>query len=186
MTQAVTGRPEVRCQAEASSAESVSADPRWKPVAATLRRLGQRPDALIEGMHAAQQAFGFLGPAVLRTLAEALDLPLARVFGVATFYHLFTLKPPAAHSCIVCLGTACHLNGGPEILEALTQAYPLTPDQSGGDDEVSLHVARCIGACSLAPLVVFDGEIAGRVTRERVLEHVASWFPQAPGIDETR
>ncbi|MCL4683940.1 NAD(P)H-dependent oxidoreductase subunit E [Myxococcota bacterium] len=181
MTQTVAGRPESSRETEGPAARRVQEDPRWKPVAATLRRQGHRPDALIEGMHAAQQAFGWLDPAVLRALAEALDVPLAKVFGVATFYHLFTTRPLGTHGCIVCLGTACHLKGGPEILAALTRAHPVEPGQTSPGAEMTLTVARCIGACTLAPLVVLDGEIAGPVTVEEVLERVERWFGPASG-----
>lgn len=158
-----------------------SADPRWAPVASVLRRYGQQPQALIEGMHAAQRAFGFLAPATLRSLADTLGVPLATVYGVATFYHLFTLQPPGTHSCVVCLGTACHLDGGPAILAALVEAHDLEPGKTSPSGELSLSVARCIGACSLAPLVVLDGEIVGRVTPEATLERVSSWFDTPPG-----
>ncbi len=159
-------------QAEATP----SRDSRWKLVAATMRRQGHRPQALIEGMHAAQQSFGCLEPATLRALAEALGVPLAKVYGVATFYHLFTLKPPGAHTCVVCLGTACHLKGGPAVVTAITDAHGVEAGQTSAGGELSLLVARCIGACSLAPAVVLDGDIVGRVTPEIVLDRIAPWL----------
>lgn len=166
---------------EPDTAGKPSRDARWKLVAATLRRQGHRPQALIEGMHAAQESFGCLDPATLRALADALGVPLAKVFGVATFYHLFTLKPPGAHTCVVCLGTACHLKGGPAILAALTAAHDVEPGKTSAGGELSLLVARCIGACSLAPAVVIDGDTIGRVTPELVLERVGSCFPEREG-----
>jgi bidirectional [NiFe] hydrogenase diaphorase subunit len=127
-------------------------------------------------MHAAQQSFGCLEPATLRALAEALGVPLAKVYGVATFYHLFTLQPPGAHRCVVCLGTACHLQGGPAIVAALSEAHGVETGGTSARGELSLLVARCIGACSLAPAVVLDGEILGRVTPDAMLARVAPWF----------
>jgi len=159
-------------------------DKRWKQVSAALRRLGHRPDALIEGMHAVQQAFGHLDPAALRYLAEILALPLAKVYGVATFYHHFTLCPPGRHTCIVCLGTVCHIKGGPAILDALCSAHPMKPGATTGDGAVTLVVARCIGACSLAPLVVLDGETIGPTTPEAVLARVRPHFERVPEAEE--
>lgn len=153
-----------------------SGDKRWRLVSTALRRQGQRPDGLIEGMHAVQQAFGFLEPAALRYLADALGVPLAKVFGVATFYHHFQLRPPGAHTCVVCLGTACHLRGGPAIVQALSAAHGVKPGGTTAGGELSVAVARCIGTCSLAPAVVLDGAILGGMTPDSVLARVAGWF----------
>ncbi len=83
-----------------------------------MRRLGNRPEALIEALHAAQEAFGFLDDDALRYVGDSLAVPPSTVFGVATFYHYFTLKPQGQHTCVVCTGTACYINGAAEILAA--------------------------------------------------------------------
>lgn len=155
------------------------ADKRWRIVSTALRRQGQHPHGLIEGMHAVQEAFGYLEPAALRYLADALGVPLAKVFGVATFYHHFQLRPPGAHTCVVCLGTACHLKGGPAILGALSDAHDVKPGGTTAGGELSVAVARCIGTCSLAPAVVLDGAIVGGATPDSVLARVAGWFEGA-------
>jgi bidirectional [NiFe] hydrogenase diaphorase subunit len=155
-----------------------SPDPRWKRVTATLRRHGNAPHALIEAMHAVQEAFGHLEPAALRFLAATLGVPLAKVYGVATFYHLFALAPPAAHTCIVCLGTACHLKGGPAILSAVERALQVEAGQKTAGGELALHVARCIGVCSLAPAVVLDGAVRGPCTAAEVIERLAPCFDE--------
>ena len=100
-----------------------STDPRWSAVDAAMRRYGYRGDALIEVLHAAQEAFGHLHPQVLRRVALALRLPLSKVFGVATFYHYFVLKPPARHQCVVCMGTACYIHGAAEKLAAVERDF---------------------------------------------------------------
>lgn len=151
-------------------------DKRWKLVGASLRRLGHRPQALIEGMHAIQQTFGYLEPSSLRYLAEILVVPLAKVYGVATFYHHFTLSPPGRHTCVVCLGTVCHIKGGPAILRAFEEVHQVKPGGTTEDGTLSLVVARCIGACSLAPAVVLDGETIGPTTPEAVLQRVRPHF----------
>lgn len=180
MAHDVTQRPGSPSGEPASDAKS-GADARWKPVAATLRRHGHRPQALIEGMHAAQRSYGWLDAATLRALADALDIPPAKVFGVATFYHLFALQPPAIHTCVVCLGTACHLHGGPELLAALAEAHDVEPGKTSAGGELSLFIARCVGACSVAPVVSIDGEMIGRMTPAALLERVAARFADPAG-----
>ena len=94
------------------SAPTLSAEEkRWRIVTATMRRNGYTPDALIETLHTVQNAFGYLDGASLRFVARELDIPLSKVYGVATFYHAFTLKPEGHHRCVLCLGTACYIKG---------------------------------------------------------------------------
>lgn len=150
-------------------------DRRWKLIEATMRRHGHQPNALIETLHAVQEAFGYLENPALREVARALGVPPSRVFGVATFYHLFTLKPAGAHTCVVCTGTACHIKGAGSILRALAQDTQLEPGQTTRGNEVSLLTARCLGACGLAPAAVFDGEVMGKLTPEDVSERVRKW-----------
>ncbi len=96
-----------------------SDDKRWQIVETRMRRLGNRPDALIEALHSAQEAFGFIDDAALRYVGDVLAVPPSTVFGVATFYHHFTLKPQGEHTCVVCTGTACHINGSEQVLAAI-------------------------------------------------------------------
>ena len=140
-----------------------------------LRRHRDRPDALIEVLHAAQAQHGHLAGDVLVTVARALKLPLSRVYGVATFYHLFTLSPPGRHRCTVCLGTACHVKRADAILEAVEQGTGAGPGQTTADGALSVAVARCVGTCSTSPVVLFDGVMAGRQTPEGVLQRLKDW-----------
>src|SRR5512134_2511694 len=129
-----------------------------------MRRLGNRPDALIEALHSAQEAFGYLDDDALRYVGESLLVPPSKVFGVATFYRHFTLKPQGEHTCVVCTGTACYINGAGEILSAIQAGLGVKPRETTANGKLSLLTARCLGACSLAPAVVVDGEMGGRVT----------------------
>ena len=88
-----------------------SDDKRWKIVEATARRHGREPHALIETLHTVQECFGYLDETALRFVAGSLRVPLSRVYGAATFYHFFTLKPKGKHTCVVCTGTACYIKG---------------------------------------------------------------------------
>jgi len=140
-----------------------SDDKRWKIVETRMRRLGDKPDALIEALHAAQEAFGYLENGALSFVGDTLGVPLSRVFGVATFYSFFTLKPQGEHTCVVCTGTACYINGAKDILSALERELGVKPKQTTEDGRISLLTARCLGACSLAPAVIVDGETRGKV-----------------------
>jgi bidirectional [NiFe] hydrogenase diaphorase subunit len=140
-----------------------SDDKRWKIVETRMRRMGDRPAALIEALHAAQEAFGFLDEDALHFVGDTLGVPHSRVYGVATFYSFFTLKPQGEHTCVVCTGTACYINGAKDIINGLEKRMGLRPKQTTADGKVSLLTARCLGACSLAPAVVVDGEARGKV-----------------------
>jgi bidirectional [NiFe] hydrogenase diaphorase subunit len=144
----------------------------WKIVDAVMRRHGRRPDSLIEALHAVQGAFGYLDKPAIAYVARALGVPLSRAYGVASFYHYFSFKPAGRHTCIVCMGTACYIRGGPEILRAVQQAYGVRPGQTTADGELSLLTARCFGACGLAPTVAIDGAILGKTTPQQVVEHL--------------
>jgi bidirectional [NiFe] hydrogenase diaphorase subunit len=140
-----------------------SDDKRWKIVETRMRRMGDRPAALIEALHSAQEAFGYLDEAALHYVGDTLGVPHSRVYGVATFYSFFTLKPQGEHTCVVCTGTACYINGAKDILTGLERQLGLRPKQTTADGKISLLTARCLGACSLAPAVVVDGEARGKV-----------------------
>jgi bidirectional [NiFe] hydrogenase diaphorase subunit len=147
-------------------------DRRWRVVETSMRRQGFAPNALIEILHSVQETFGFLDLPSLRYVASNLSVPLSRVYGVATFYHYFTLAPPGQHSCVVCTGTACYIKGSSGILKTLERDYEVGPGQTTSDGRLSVLTARCLGSCGLAPAAVFDGEVVGRLTPERVLETV--------------
>jgi bidirectional [NiFe] hydrogenase diaphorase subunit len=126
-----------------------------------MRRHGYAPDALIEALHAAQETFGFLDDGALRYVAASLAIPPSRVFGAATFYNFFHLKPQGEHACIVCTGTACYIKGSTALLQALDAEYRIEPGQTTPDNKLSLLTARCVGSCGLAPVAVIDGQVAG-------------------------
>ena len=149
-------------------------DKRWRIVETRMRRLGNRPDALIEALHSAQEAFGFIDDGALRYVGETLSVPPSTVFGVATFYHHFALKPQGEHTCVVCTGTACHINGSDAILTAIRSALDVKPRQTTPDGKLSLLTARCLGACSLAPAAIVDGVVEGRVVATDLVARLES------------
>jgi bidirectional [NiFe] hydrogenase diaphorase subunit len=151
-------------------------DKRWQLVVGAMRRHGFASEALIETLHTVQSLFGYLDLETLSFVAANLRVPLSRAYGVATFYHLFTLSPPARHTCVVCTGTACHIKGAAKILAAAEEVLGLTPGKTTPDGAVSLQVARCIGSCGPAPLVVFDDETVGYLTPKTTLERTRDWM----------
>jgi bidirectional [NiFe] hydrogenase diaphorase subunit len=148
---------------------------RRRMVMATMRKNGYTPDALIETLHTVQSAFGYLDDASLRFVAAQLHVPLSKVYGVATFYHAFTLKPEGRHRCILCQGTACYIKGGQPILQAVTKTYRIAPGETTEDGAISLLTARCLGSCSLAPAAILDNEVEGNLTPEHVLDVLEGW-----------
>lgn len=144
-------------------------------ITATMRRNGYTPDALIETLHTVQDVSGFLDDNALRFVANELHIPLSKVYGVATFYHAFTLKPEGHHRCTVCLGTACYIKGSQAILNAISKRYHIAPGETTEDGEISLLSARCLGSCSLAPAVVLDEEVAGNLTPESTITRLEGW-----------
>jgi bidirectional [NiFe] hydrogenase diaphorase subunit len=156
---------------------------RKRMIVATMRKNGYAPDALIETLHTVQNAFGYLDEAALRFVANELRLPPSLVYGVATFYHAFTLKPEGHHRCILCQGTACYIKGSQAILQAVTKAYHVAPGETTEDGEISLLTARCLGSCSLAPAAILDEEVVGNLTPERALATLKGWENDTPAID---
>jgi len=152
-----------------------SQDKRWRIVDATMRRLGNESHALIEAPHTVQESFGYLDNDSLRYVANVLRVPLSQAYGVATFYHFFSLKPPGEHTCVVCTGTACYIKGAAKLLHSLEEKFGIKPGETTPDGKVSLMTARCLGSCGLAPVAVFDQQISGRITPEALLAKVERW-----------
>ena len=148
---------------------------RRRMIVATMRKNGYAPDALIETLHTVQSALGYLDEDSLRFVASELHLPLSKVYGVATFYHAFTLKPEGRHRCILCQGTACYIKGSQALLQQVTKSYQVKPGETTEDGEISLLTARCLGSCSLAPAAVLDDEVMGNLTPERILAILKGW-----------
>ena len=155
--------------------QHASGDKRFKILEAHMKKYQFKHDALIEILHKAQELFGFLDDDLLLFVAYKLKLPASRVYGVATFYHFFTLKPQGKHTCVVCLGTACYVRGSAAVLAAVEARAKIKAGETTPDNQLSLLTARCIGACGIAPAVVYDGTVTPRQTPETALEHVKGW-----------
>lgn len=151
------------------------ADKRLLILGAALKKVQSRSDALIEVLHKAQELFGYLDDTVLWFVARGLKLPPSRVYGVATFYHLFRLKPPGKHTCVVCTGTACFVKGSADLLDKVEQMSGTRLGQTSADGNLSILAARCVGTCGIAPVVVLDGEMIGPITPNQLGEKIKGW-----------
>jgi bidirectional [NiFe] hydrogenase diaphorase subunit len=152
-----------------------SNDNRWKIVNGTMRKNGFARHALIETLHTVQSAFGYLDDDSIRFVALSLRVPLSQAYGVVTFYHYFSLKPPGKHTATVCAGTACYIKGSDKLMVAAEKRLGVSRGQTTSNGQISLMTARCVGACSRAPVVLCDGEVVGEMTSEQMLEQLERW-----------
>lgn len=152
---------------------SLTADnQRQRLLEAAMKRHQYRSDALIEVLHTAQELFGYLEPELLLHIAHSLRLPPSHVYGVATFYHFFSLDPKGVHTCTVCMGTACYVKGAAQLLSKLEQEAHIQAGETMPDGQFSLMTARCLGACGIAPAVVFDDHLEGHQTVDTVCDRL--------------
>lgn len=149
-----------------------SGDERFAMIDSALKRARFAQDHLIEILHVAQEVFGYISEDVLRYVGAALRLPPSRVYGVATFYHLFTFDPPGDHTCTVCTGTACYVKGADDIVAAVQARYGIAAGQTTADGRLTLSTARCLGSCGLAPVAVLDGEVRGHLDADAVVAEI--------------
>ncbi len=164
-----------------------SGDDRFDLLDKAMRRGRYAQDQLIEVLHVAQEVFGYLSEDVLVYVGRGLRLPPSRVYGVATFYHLFTFDPPGDHSATVCTGTACFVKGANAVVDALAREHHVAPGSTTEDGRFTLKTARCLGSCGMAPVVVVDGEVRGHLHADAALDEVAARLAMtdAPDGEET-
>lgn len=124
--------------------------------------------ALMPVLHEAQDIYGYLPAEVQTVIAEELSIPLAEVYGVATFYSQFSLNPKGKHKISVCLGTACYVKGSDKVLAAIERELGIRCGECTPDKKFSIENCRCVGACGLAPVVIIDGEVYGKLTERDV------------------
>lgn len=126
------------------------------------------PGALIPVMHEAQDLFGHLPYRVQAVIAEGLNIPLADVYGVATFYSEFTLKEKGAYRINVCMGTACYVKGAQAIIDKIVDILHINVGETSPDQVFSLDATRCIGACGLAPIMTINDKVYGELDVDQV------------------
>ncbi|HEX3029128.1 MAG TPA: NADH-quinone oxidoreductase subunit NuoE [Clostridia bacterium] len=124
--------------------------------------------ALIPVLHEAQVVYGYLPMSVQKKISEGLNIPLAEVYGVVTFYTQFSLNPKGKYKVNVCMGTACYVKGAGQILDKVKEKLGIDVGQCTEDGEFSLDACRCIGACGLAPVLTINDDVHGRLTPDDI------------------
>lgn len=147
----------------------------WQKIDTIIAAHRERPGALIPVLEQIQSVSGYLPEIIQRRVAKGLDLPLAQVYGVVTFYSFFTMKPRGRHQVRICLGTACHVRGGHLLGKKLENTLGILPGEVDPDRLFSLDVVRCVGACGLAPVMVVDDTTFRQVKPATVDQIIAGY-----------
>lgn len=131
-------------------------------------KYGAKKEALIPILQDLQSDLNWLPEDVLRAVADKLGVPLMDVYGAASFYRTFSLKPRGRHIITVCVGTACHVRGGQRIVDEIGRMLDLAPGETTPDQNFTLETVNCLGCCAIGPIVVVDGEYYGEMTSRKV------------------
>ena len=134
----------------------------------SISKYGAKKEALIPILQDIQSDLNWLPEEVLRTVADKLGVPLMDVYGAASFYRTFSLKPRGKHIITVCVGTACHVRGGQRIVDEIGRMLDLAPGETTPDKNFTLETVNCLGCCAIGPIVVVDGEYYGEMTTRKV------------------
>ena len=141
---------------------------KYKEVQPVLEKYGKDKSALIDILHDTQAAIGYLPREALEEIHEGLEVPLSRVYSVATFFKAFSLTPRGRHLISVCMGTACHVRGSDKVLAQLEEELGIKNGQNTPDLKFTLETVNCVGACALGPMVIIGEDHHGEMTPEKV------------------
>ena len=142
----------------------------WKKIDQVIEKWKKIPGALITVLRESQNVVGYLPGTLLKYISKELNLPISHVFGVATFYSFFSLKPKGRHTIRICTGTACYVKGSKEAMLSVRKKYGLKEGDTTDDRRFSLECVRCLGACGLAPVMIVDKDIHGEMTSQKVTD----------------
>lgn len=156
-------------QSSANESRDNDQSTRFRMIDEALEKAQLQQDALIEILHTAQNACGYLSEESLDYIALRLKLPPSMVYGVATFYDFFTLAPRGEYICVVCLGTACYIKGAESLMTRIGNEFAINCDATSADGRLSLTSARCLGSCSLAPMMNLDEAALGPLTPDEAI-----------------
>ena len=140
-----------------------------------IQELKDQPGALMPVLQRAQNIFGCVSLDVQKRIAEGLGVTLSEVYGVATFYSQFSLQPKGEYVCGVCLGTACYVKGSQKVLDKLCSELGVEVGQTSKDGRFTVQATRCLGACGLAPVMMINDEVFGRLTPEDIPDILAKY-----------
>lgn len=150
-------------------------DEKWFRLEEIFAKYKGKKGALIPVLQQAQDIYGYLPENVMAGIADGLDLPLSQVYGVATFYSQFHLKPRGKNIVRVCLGTACHVRGGAKILESIQKELNIEKGGTTEDLMFTLEAVACIGACGLAPVIMINDDTHGRLTPDAIPKIISQY-----------
>jgi len=134
-----------------------------------------QPGNLIMVLHRVQEEFSYIPRAAAKKVSEMLGVSLSKIYGVITFYHYFKLEKPGKHNIQVCMGTACYLKGGEDLIDELENVLGIGVNQVTDDGKFSIEAVRCVGCCGLAPVVVIGGKVFGKLTKKKLPEVLANF-----------
>lgn len=134
-----------------------------------------RPGNLIMVLHKVQEEYSYVPREIAFEVARILDVPLAKIYGVITFYHFFKLEKPGDHNLQVCLGTACYLKGAADLISELENLLDIGVGGTTPDGKFSMEAVRCVGCCGLAPVLMVGEEVFGKLTPEKLPEVLAKF-----------
>ncbi len=146
-----------------------------KLLRAAIAKANGDKSQLMAVMQEAQEIYGYLPYEVQQIIAEGLDVPMEKVYGVATFYAQFSLSPKGQYNISVCLGTACYVKGAGEVLDKICEILGVQPGECSADGKFSVEACRCIGACGLAPVMTINDEVYGRLTADMIPDILAKY-----------
>ncbi len=151
-------------------------DPRYEELDEYIESIKAKRGMLIGVLHKAQEIFGYIPQEVQHHIAEKLGVSESTVYGVVTFYSFFTMKPRGKYQIKVCMGTACYVKGGNQLLERLREELKVQGEEPTADGLFSIHEVRCLGACSMAPvLLIGERDFHGRVTPDMIPQILDSY-----------
>ncbi|MFZ4615594.1 MAG: NAD(P)H-dependent oxidoreductase subunit E [Rectinemataceae bacterium] len=134
-----------------------------------------KPGNLIMLLHRIQEEYKFIPRSAAETLARMIDLPLAKIYGVVTFYHFFKTSKPGKNRIAICLGTACYLKGSQDLIDEARDLLNIEGDEVTDDGLFSIDAVRCIGCCGLAPVLQVGNEVFGKVQKDQMAEIIAKF-----------
>jgi len=135
----------------------------------------ERPGSLIMMLHRIQEEYGYIPREAAEKLSLTVGIPLAKIYGVITFYHFFKTSKPGKHRIAICLGTACYLRGAQDLIEESQSILNIKGDEITDDGLFNIDAVRCLGCCGLAPVLMIDDEVYGKVGKEQLPEIIATY-----------
>lgn len=146
-----------------------------KELTAFIEEWKTKPGNLIMVLHKVQEEFGYIKRQAAIKVSDMLDVPLAKIYGVITFYHFFKTTKPGKYNIQVCMGTACYLKGGEDLIQELENLLGIGVNQVTDDGLFSIESVRCVGCCGLAPVAIVGGEVFGKLSKDNLPEILATY-----------